>query len=268
MTASSTQFQVRVTGVFLGSVPSNQCVPKWATVEKINSSEISIIVPVGPQEVHHLQLLQDLNTDSWKEILICCSAASLVFHQVLQQQHPEAFSSQVRIIAAEKLGRAEQLNYAAQQGLGRFLWFIHADTRVPTKSVKSLLRRLGLNSGGLFYFDLIFQTKFRWAMKVNEIGVWWRSHFLGMPFGDQAFCMERDLFWSLGGFATDVAYGEDHLFVWLAKRRGIALIGVGAKISTSARKYEGNGWKAMTAQHLRMTYSQAWPQFLAWFRGQ
>jgi len=64
----------------------------------------------------------------------------------------------------------------------------------------------------LHYFDLVFLDDGPALTVVNTVGVWFRSHILGLR-SDQGFCLERKLFERLDGFSEDVSYGEDHLFV-------------------------------------------------------
>ncbi len=51
------------------------------------------------------------------------------------------------------------------------------------------------------------------------------------------------------------------LMAWAARRAGIPLRRIGARLFTSARKYERGGWAATTARHLWLTAAQAWPEW-------
>jgi GT2 family glycosyltransferase len=83
-----------------------------------------------------------------------------------------------------------------------------------------------------------------------------------MPFGDQGFCLRREIWERLGGFDTHASYGEDHLFVWKARRAGVPLRPTGGTLRTSARKYQERGWLRTTARHLHLTATQAFPEWL------
>ena len=119
---------------------------------------------------------------------------------------------------------------------------------------------LARDPGALHYFDLAFSGDGPPLMRLNERGVWVRSHLLGMPFGDQGFCLRRDVFFGLGGFPEDVPYGEDHLLVWRARQAGVPLRCAPATLLTSARKYGERGWLRTTARHVYLTYRQALPE--------
>ncbi len=164
------------------------------------------------------------------------------------------------------LGRAVQLNDGARRGSASFLWFLHADSRLDELAIKRLYRSLDSSSDSLLYFNLKFQSDGPALVRLNALGAWVRSHALGLPFGDQGFCLRSDLFRLIGGFNESCAYGEDHLFVWAARRLGIRARCVGGTISTSARKYRKNGWLRTTLIHWFRTARQAIPESLTLFQ--
>jgi hypothetical protein len=98
-------------------------------------------------------------------------------------------------------------------------------------------------------------------MLINKWGVFFRSNFLKIPFGDQALCMNKSVFEFLGKFNEETSSGEDHLLIWKAHQNGIKLICTEEYVTTSSRKYSENGWGKTTFKHLVMTYSQAAPEF-------
>ena len=159
------------------------------------------------------------------------------------------------------------MNLAAAATHRRFLWFLHADSRLGTSAISSLVRSLREAPDALHYFDLVFETDQLRRMAINNVGVWVRSHLLGMPFGDQGFCVKREVFARLGGFDEQARYGEDHLLVWSAHRAGIKVRCTGEKIGTSARKYLDRGWLATTVDHQALTIKQAWPQVRKLLKG-
>jgi hypothetical protein len=83
-----------------------------------------------------------------------------------------------------------------------------------------------------------------------------------MPFGDQGLVLARSTMAALGGFDESAPYGEDHLLVWAAHRGGVPLRATGARLLTSARKYQERGWLQTTSAHVLLTYRQAWPELL------
>lgn len=159
------------------------------------------------------------------------------------------------------IGRAVQMNQGAALARHPFLLFLHADSRLPAASVSRLVESLQSAPGAVHYFNLRFQDQSFFLMHLNRWGVYFRSHCLGMPFGDQGLCLQKDQFVALGGLDESALYGEDHLLVWKARQQGLQLKCTGADIATSARKYRERGWLKVTLRHLWLTARQATPQF-------
>ena len=97
-------------------------------------------------------------------------------------------------------------------------------------------------------------------MQLNEWGAWFRSQVLGIPFGDQGFCLHRKLYEQIGKFPESAEYGEDHLLVWHARQAGIKLRCTGSALTTSARKYKHHGWGALTLKFQFLWIKQALPE--------
>lgn len=160
------------------------------------------------------------------------------------------------IILARGGSRASSMNQAATVATGQYLWFVHADTTLRPDAVTALLVALRNPSAALRYFDVRFDGGA--LMRLTELGVFIRSRLLGLPFGDQAFCIPATVFRNLGCYNEMAAYGEDHLLVRRARRAGIPVLPVGATIATSARKYRDNGWFRTTLKHCQRTLVQLW----------
>ncbi|MEO6383674.1 MAG: glycosyl transferase family 2, partial [Thermomonas sp.] len=109
----------------------------------------------------------------------------------------------------------------------------------------------------LGWFRLAFQRDGPWLMVLNALGANLRARWLGLPFGDQGFVLHRDDAARLGPFDPALGFGEDHAWVWRARKIGLPLQRIDGTISTSARKYALQGWLRTTIQHLRLTAAQA-----------
>lgn len=214
-------------------------------------NQISIIIPVGPNELSFFKLLSDLSSFNEAEVIFVGTKPPGV-----------AESSKIPIqwlISRE--GRAAQMNFGAKSSSRAFLWFLHADSRLSNDAIEKLLGSLLINPSALHYFDLAFLPDGPKLTRINEFGTHIRSQCFGMPFGDQGLCLRRDLFEKIGGFPESVPYGEDHLFVWRARQYGIPLRNTGTRLYTSARKYKNKGWLKTTLSHLYLTYRQALPEW-------
>lgn len=215
---------------------------------------LSVIVPLAPGETEWQGLVAELETilDVDCEIVLVAAGDALTV----------ASCSVVRSLGSEP-GRARQMNAGAAAARGKYLWFLHADTRLSENAWPALQRFISRGLHALGFFDLAFRRDGPRPVRLNAWCANIRARHLGMPFGDQGFVMPAALFVELGGYDETAAFGEDHLFVWAVRRAGYRLMPVGAAVSTSARKYARHGWLRTTVRHIRLTASQAWPQWRA-----
>ena len=217
---------------------------------------LTVIIPLAVGETHWPHLAADLSEQLSDESNVLFASP---------QNAPVDLEDTIRSrrFRAEWLttrpGRAAQMNDAAEAASSAFLWFLHADTRLPNGCVTRLLEALDRRPHELHYFGLRFHDGPRW-LRMNECGVAIRSRLFGLPFGDQGFCIAREAFLRLGGFDEQAPYGEDHLFVWKARRSGVRLHQIKCDLLTSGRKYAEHGWLRTTARHLRLTIEQALPE--------
>ena len=234
--------------------------------QRTDQPVLSVIVPVGYHD------------DSWRALLPTLASLDSEAEICVVATEPEpgdlpnikvecGITASVEWIVATP-GRAHQLNVGAAHARGSFLWFVHADSQVGTTAIEGLKRAIATRSSAVYFFDLSFDRTGPSLVRLNELGVRFRSRVLGLPFGDQAFCMHRSLFERLGPFNERVTYGEDHLLVWNCRHQAIPLRPVGVAIVTSSRKYSDRGWLPTTVLHVWRTWRQAFPQFmrLVWGR--
>ena len=153
-------------------------------------------------------------------------------------------------------GRARQMNAGARAAKNSCLWFLHADSRVDNRCLQ-VIDDFDFSKKQMGYFSLGFQKDGPRRMGINSLGVWFRSRFLKIPFGDQGFVISKTRFEALGSFREDLSSAEDHAFIWSARKNGVQLKHLNARIKTSARKYAEHGWGKTTRLHLRETWRQA-----------
>ena len=148
-----------------------------------------------------------------------------------------------RASGAEKViraapGRARQLDAGWREASGDVIVFLHADTRLDPgwpDAIRAALRDRAVAGGA---FRLAFRSRravYRWL----ELWVRVRSRLAGLPFGDQALFVRRELIVAEGGIPP-VPIFEDLDLVRLIRRRGrLALLP--ERAWTSTRRYERNG---------------------------
>ena len=137
-------------------------------------------------------------------------------------------------------GRGTQLNAGAAIARGEWLWFVHADSRLP-QGWQDAFRNLTAASdelvGGAFRFALDSRA---WQARLLERAVACRVRWFGLPYGDQGLFVRRSVFEALGGFAA-IPLMEDVEFVQRLKRFG-RLRHLKLELTTSARRWQQEGW--------------------------
>lgn len=216
---------------------------------------LSVVIPLGPGENAWRPLLQQLAA-----LPSAGSETILVGAGVDPPDVPVPISGlRVRRLRAP-VGRARQMNAGAAAAQGRWLWFLHADSRLSPAVLPALHAFLTGHVDALGYFDLAFADDGPRLARLNAAGANLRARWLGLPFGDQGLVLPRRHFTDLGGYDETAPYGEDHLLVWRARRARLPLVRIPARLYTSARKYRDRGWAATTLRHLWRTAAQALPR--------
>lgn len=200
---------------------------------------ISVIVPLGPAEARPEALLGALPERPDVEYFI--SATTL---------RPDGLPSGTEWVTGAA-GRGRQLNRAAREATGRWLWFLHADSHLERSAFEQVERFTRSSERAIGYCRLKFLDDGPGAVALNALGANWRSRLLGRPYGDQGLCLPREIFWNLGGFREDLERGEDLDFVVRARAAGVKTRCMGPTIRTSARRYRDQGWLKLTLAHRR-----------------
>lgn len=146
-------------------------------------------------------------------------------------------------------GRGPQQNRGAEAAAGRWLWFVHADSRVPAGFVETFraLDRDPDARWGAFRFALDSRA---WQARLWERGVALRVWLFDLPYGDQGIFVNREVFAQTGGFAP-IPLMEDVELVSRLKRiaRGRHLT---EHLPTSAARWERDGWWRRSLGNLRL----------------
>lgn len=231
--------------------------------ERLHLDDLSVVIPVAPGDDAWRRLLPDLALLPGAEVIF---AATQPLAAVDRQSIDAVLASQKWSWMATPPGRACQLNAGSHAAGREFLWILHADSRFAPDTVSALEAALRAAPDALHFFDLAFLPDGPRTMPLNTLGARLRSRWLGMPFGDQGLCIRRMTWNVLGGFDESAPYGEDHLFVWRARRAGIMLRATNGTLRTSARRYSDRGWARTTLRHVWLTVRQALPEWLALVR--
>jgi rSAM/selenodomain-associated transferase 2 len=203
---------------------------------------VSVIIPVYRDAEALASTLASTDLSA-AEVIVSASIDDESLH-ALRLARPD-----LRWIDAPR-GRARQMNAGAAAAHGEWIVFLHADTQLPQRWRRAIAK--ADESGdryaiGCFRFALDSRSPFA---RLIEAGVRLRVWLFRLPYGDQALFMRRELFDHLGGYA-DLPIMEDVDLVRRARRCG-RLFRSRLCATTSARRWERDGWIRRTARHLAL----------------
>ncbi len=227
---------------------------------------LSVVIPLGPDEAEVPQgLIDDLHflpQDS-EIIFVGCDPEKQAVIQAKTEQRIQAYP--VSWVYSSP-GRAVQMNTAATQARGKFIWFLHVDSRFQPELIDALVANMYSDPECMHYCLLEFAGDGPAPMAINGLGANIRSVLLSLPFGDQGLAVSRHTFVAIGGYPEHVPCGEDHILVWRARQQGIKLKCCYSYLRTSARRYQRKGWLALTLRYQKLWIKQAWPEFIRLWR--
>jgi rSAM/selenodomain-associated transferase 2 len=201
---------------------------------------ISIVIPVHRDAAALERTLASARFGA-AELIVASTEADTPTLADLRTARPDIAWVQAR------RGRAHQMNAGAAAARGSWLLFLHADTLLPPDWMSAIdaADRDGRVAIGCFRFALDSASL---AARAVELGARMRVALLGLPYGDQALFVRREVFESLGGYRP-LPIMEDVDLVRRARARG-RLFRSRLPAVTSSRRWERNGWLRVTARHL------------------
>ncbi len=167
-------------------------------------------------------------------------------------------------------GRGRQLAKGAEESSGRWLLFMHADTRPGDASDNdvgaAVDAHMAAADGSAYaaWFRLAFDVPA--AAHIARLANW-RARTLGLPYGDQGLLISRALYDAVGGYAPLPIMEDVDLVRRLAPGRLRAL---DAGVVTSARRYRRDGYWLRPARNLGLLalyYAGVAPDRLAGWYG-
>ena len=206
------------------------------------SHELSIVIPVLNDTDPLQRLLTTIPADPLVDIVIVNGGApderlTAVCHR-----------SDVRLLTSAP-GRGCQMNVGASAAAGRWIVFLHADTRLPPQWSDEI-RQAGADPnvvGGSFRFRLDSSA---WQARLIERAVDRRVRWLDLAYGDQALFVRRDVFDAIGGY-REWPLMEDVDFVRRLRQAG-KLYHSPNPVLTSARRWERDGWWRRSAKNVML----------------
>ncbi len=143
-----------------------------------------------------------------------------------------------RVVVSSGQGRARQMNLGAATAQGDLLLFLHADCRLPEEALRQIAYVWTQNRRICGAFRQRIEAD-GWWYRLIETGNAVRAGKLGLPYGDQAIFVARQLFDEVGGF-PDYPLMEDVALMRLLRRRVKPLL-LSGPLAVSARRWQRFG---------------------------
>ena len=129
--------------------------------------------------------------------------------------------------------RGAQMNAAAREAHGEYLWFLHADSRFSADSLQAI-EESGFDVG-------CFRVQFDSSSALLKLAAFWASNWRvrarHIAFGDQGIFVKRSLFFEVGAY-RDIPLMEDYQFSLDVRAAGHPVQLLDAPLVTSARRFK------------------------------
>lgn len=191
---------------------------------------VSIIVPTRNERLTIAETLRALREPEVLEVIVVDAASE------------DGTAAAARPFADQLIdcapGRGRQMNAGARAARGEILFFLHADTRVPSGFARAIVSAVDDPAvvGGRFDIDVEGDAP---GLRVVAEAVNLRSRWTRLFTGDQGLFIRREAFERLGGF-REMPIFED-LEMALAMRRAGRIACLRERLRTSGRRWQRRG---------------------------
>tara|TARA_Y100001968_G_C19339480_1_gene708707 strand:- start:263 stop:967 length:705 start_codon:yes stop_codon:yes gene_type:complete len=192
---------------------------------------LSIIIPTLNEAIHLPLLLADLNAWPHKSDLTIVDGGSKDLTTSIAEIQG------ANVIKGLKKNRGYQLKVGASRARGDWLLFLHADSRLDHKWIKSLIKIIKNEKSKNFvwYFDFKINNR-NLEFRILELAVAFRSYFLQRPYGDQGLLIHKDLYHFSGGYSSLKIMEDLEFIIRITKTNKVKSIG--ANIFTDDIKWK------------------------------
>lgn len=192
-----------------------------------DNAKISIIIPTYNEASTVGTLIEQLKEYKDDAEIIFVDGGS-------QDDTLKIIGDEFKVITCDK-GRAVQMNTAALESNGDILFFLHCDSKLPTKVTEEIRHVMATNDYGCFGVKYDSKNFFMWTNRIISNHRAWNR---GLPFGDQGIFIDRKLFFEMGMF-PEMSMMEDYEFSRKMLRYGFKPGKAASRIETSGRRYRG-----------------------------
>lgn len=196
--------------------------------------DISVIIPVWHETARISQTITHVRAiaaQSFHDVEI------IVVDGALENDTCNAIVDPTVIKVTSAQGRARQMNAGAHIATGKFLIFLHADTRLPDYAFALLTHALFHHNAGAFSLAI---TEARGILQIVEWGANWRNRLTKTPYGDQALFFRAQYFKNLQGYA-EIPIMEDVEIMRRIRQDNVPIVIIPFPATTSARRWRDEG---------------------------
>ena len=191
---------------------------------------LSIIIPTINEAETLPLLLADINYYPHQFELVVSDFQSSALTELI------AKIGGAKVIHNQTKGRGHQLHNGANQALGEWLLFLHADSRLAAHwgwKVDQIIKE-DCNKSYAWFFDFkIDKAGFNWFLL--ELAVFIRSYIFQRPYGDQGLLISKSLYFQIGGYKKIPIMEDIDISIRLSQKTKMKRIG--SNMQTSGRRY-------------------------------
>lgn len=200
------------------------------TTEKSGVPCLSVIIPTLNEAAHIDRVLEDVSRGEAIEVIVVDGGST-------DTTVAQASARGARIYQSPP-GRARQMNQGAAMARGALFFFLHADSRLPPGFDRVIRRELDTPTVAAGAFSLGIDADYK-KIRIVEYGANLRSHYLGLPYGDQGMYIQAALFHQCGGF-PELPIMEDFAMMQRLRKTG-RIVTAPERIYTSSRRWRHMG---------------------------
>jgi len=200
------------------------------TIDKPGVPRLSVIIPTLNEAAHIDRVLDDVSQGEALEVIVADGGSTDIT--------VEKASARGARLCQGPPGRARQMNQGAAMARGALYFFLHADSRLPAGFDRVIRRELDTATVAAGAFSLGIDAD---SKKIRIVAYWanLRSHYLGLPYGDQGMFIRAARFQQCGGF-PELPIMEDFAMMRHLRKTG-RIVTVPERIYTSSRRWRHMG---------------------------
>ena len=201
---------------------------------------ISLITPTHNEQKNIYIIIENINLLKPKEVIIVDGNSTDNTRKLLKN---------LKIIKT-KASRGTQLKRGAAHSKQKWLFFVHADTKLNIENIKEIncfINKANINKAGFFHLKFNSSSIFAYL-----IAKWanFRSKVFNMPFGDQCLLINKLYYESIGGYEEIDKMEDMEIMLKIPNKNKVFFK---SYIETSFNKYKKNG---IIAQSFKNIFNQ------------